>query len=134
MVVGTTKGEDRPMIFLTAPPNIEQTRGSRFRVQRNLPYRDAAPYKASIYYWWWAFLKRNIDYAKTCKQLGRGKSAELYKDFGNIFKSDFLTWWRSHKGLFAERSSLAKNKEILKENSFQMKQIECYVRLCLKMQ
>jgi hypothetical protein len=34
MVVGTTKGEDRPMIFLTAPPNIEQTRGSRFRVQR----------------------------------------------------------------------------------------------------
>ena len=77
MVVETTKGEDRPMIFLTAPPNIEQTRGSRFRVQRNLPYRDAEPYKASIYYWWWAFLKRNIDYVKTCKQLGRGKSAEL---------------------------------------------------------
>ena len=46
MVVETTKGEDRPMIFLTAPPNIEQTRGSRFRVQRNLPYRDAEPYKA----------------------------------------------------------------------------------------
>ena len=124
MVVETTKGEDRPMIFLTAPPNIEQTRGSRFRVQRNLPYRDAEPYKASIYYWWWAFLKRNIDYAKTCKQLGRGKSAELYKDFGNIFKSDFLTWWRSHKGLFAERSSLAKNKEILKDDDIILYQID----------
>ena len=124
MVVGTTKGEDRPMIFLTAPPNIEQTRCTRFRVQRNLPYRDAAPYKASIYYWWWAFLKRNIDYAKTCKQLGRGKSAALYNDFGNIFKSDFLTWWRSHKGLFAERSSLAQNEDVLKGDDIILYQID----------
>ena len=124
MVVGTTKGEERPMIFLTAPPNIEQTRCTRFRVQRNLPYRDAAPYKASIYYWWWAFLKRNIDYAKTCKQLGRGKSAALYNDFGNIFKSDFLTWWRSHKGLFAERSSLAQNEDVLKGDDIILYQID----------
>ncbi|MDA9152675.1 hypothetical protein N9N84_02450, partial [Planktomarina temperata] len=69
-------------------------------------------------------MKRNIDYAKTCKQLGRGKSAALYNDFGNIFKSDFLTWWRSHKGLFAERSSLAQNEDVLKGDDIILYQID----------
>lgn len=96
MVVEMTKGKKRPMIFLTAPPEIKQTACLRFRVPRNLPYRDAPPYKSSIYYWWWAFLKRDQNYADTCASRGRGQSAKLYKDFGNVFKSDFLTWWRCH--------------------------------------
>ena len=51
MVVEMIKGKERPMIFLTAPPEIKQTACLRFRVPRNLPYRDAPPYKSSIYYW-----------------------------------------------------------------------------------
>ena len=43
MVVGTTKGEERPMIFLTAPPNIEQTRCTRFRVPWSMAFRDEKP-------------------------------------------------------------------------------------------
>mgnify|MGYP006138194319 FL=1 len=108
MVVEMTKRKDQPMIFLTAPPETEQPKRSRFRVQRNLPYRNAKPYKASIYYWWWAFLKRNVDYQNSCAKSGRGKLAALYRDFGNVFEADFLTWWSSHKKLFAERSALVK--------------------------
>jgi hypothetical protein len=110
MVVEMTKGKKRPMIFLTAPPEIKQTACLRFRVPRNLPYRDAPPYKSSIYYWWWAFLKRDQNYADTCASRGRGHSAKLYKDFGNVFKSDFLTWWRCHQGLFAEQSAAEDHK------------------------
>ena len=77
---------------------------------RNLPYRDAPPYKSSIYYWWWAFLKRDQNYVDTCASRGRGQSAKLYKDFGNVFKSDFLTWWRCHQGLFAEQSAAEDHK------------------------
>ena len=110
MVVEMTKGKKRPMIFLTAPPEIEQTACLRFRVPRNLPYRDAPPYKSSIYYWWWTFLKRDQNYADTCASRGRGQSAKLYKDFGNVFKSDFLTWWRCHQGLFAEQSAAEDHK------------------------
>ncbi|MDA9274621.1 hypothetical protein N9Q06_01120 [bacterium] len=71
-----------------------------------MPYREAESYKASIYYWWWAFLKRNPDYQRTCANSGNGMFAGLYKDFGNIFELDFLTWWSCHQGLFAEKTSL----------------------------
>lgn len=117
MVAETTEAKKQPMIFLTAPPEIKQTAGSRFRVPRNLPYRDAPTYQSSIYYWWWAFLKRNLRYADTCANQGRGRSAKLYKDFGNVFESDFLTWWRCHQGLFAEQSSAGKYKPSCNQES-----------------
>ena len=92
--------------FKTAPPVIHIVSRRRFRGGRNLPYREAESYKASIYYWWWAFLKRNPDYQRTCANSGNGMFAGLYKDFGNIFELDFLTWWSCHQGLFAEKTSL----------------------------
>lgn len=106
MVTQLATDKDQPMIFMTAPPIIALEESSRFRVPRNLPYRDAPAYKASIYYWWWEFLKRNWQYQSTCSRLGRGKLAKLYRDFGNIFEHDFLTWWRSHQGLFSEKNAL----------------------------
>ena len=92
--------------FKTAPPVIHIVSRRRFRGGRNLPYREAESYKASIYYWWWAFLKRNPDYQRTCANSGNGMFAGLYKDFGNIFELDFLTWWQCRQGLFAEKMSL----------------------------
>ncbi|MBQ0803737.1 MAG: hypothetical protein KBT65_02490, partial [Sulfitobacter sp.] len=64
--------------FKTAPPIIHMASRRRFRAARNLPYRDAEPYKASIYYWWWAFLMRNADYQRTCATSGHGELTVLY--------------------------------------------------------
>lgn len=92
--------------FMTAPPILHIASRRRFRAGRNLPYRDAEPHKASLYYWWWAFLKRNADYQQTCSRSGKGNLAALYRDFGNIYEYDFLTWWTSHQYIFAEKTAL----------------------------
>ena len=104
MVANRANERRQALSFMTAPPVIRMASRRRFRAGRNLPYRDAAPYKSSIYYWWWAFLKRNVTYWNTCRRSGQGKLAALYKDFGNVFESDFLTWWNGHQLLFAEQA------------------------------
>ena len=106
MVTNKANATRQILSFKTAPPIIHTVSRRRFRGGRNLPYRDAEPYKASIYYWWWAFLMRNTDYQRTCATSGHGKLAALYQDFGNIFDNDFLTWWGSHQMLFAENTAL----------------------------
>lgn len=92
--------------FATAPPEAEPNSVSRFRVPRGLPHKDAPTYQASIYYWWWEYLKRNKCYQVTCDGGGLGPLSRLYRDFGNIFAYDFLNWWRAHRAIFAERSGL----------------------------
>lgn len=74
------------------------------------PYRSSArhfPYKHplfgtknsrktganSVYYWWWAYLKRNKDYLACCESGGKGRLAELYADFGDVRSDDFKAWW-----------------------------------------
>jgi hypothetical protein len=106
MVTNEANAAQHILSFKTAPPVIHMISRRRFRGGRNLPYRGAEPYKASIYYWWWAFLKRNPDYQRTCASSGYGELAGLYQDFGDVFESDFLTWWSCHQGLFAEKTSL----------------------------
>jgi hypothetical protein len=106
MVTNKANATRHILSFKTAPPVIHIVSRRRFRGGRNLPYRNAEPYKASIYYWWWAFLKRNPDYQRTCASSGHGELAGLYQDFGDVFERDFLTWWSSHQGLFAEKTSL----------------------------
>ena len=44
-----------PLSFMTAPPNLDDLTRTRFREPRNLPYKDAPSFMASLYYWWWAF-------------------------------------------------------------------------------
>lgn len=106
MVTNKANSPRHILSFKTAPPIIYMASCRRFRAPRNLPYRDAEPYKASIYYWWWAFLMRNTGYQQICATSGRGELAGLYQDFGNIFERDFLTWWQCHQGLFAEKTAL----------------------------
>ena len=63
------------------------------------------PYKKSVYYFWYEFLKRNEDYKECCRQGVAGDMAGLYADFGDIFEMDFKTWWQENdRGarLFAE--------------------------------
>lgn len=56
----------------------------------------------SPYYWWFMFLRLNEDYLATCKANGQGKCAELYKDFGDVYKTNFKDWWNERVHLFAE--------------------------------
>jgi len=63
-------------------------------------------YKNSVYFLWWEFLRRSEAYKKCCSSDGKGKLKNIYLDFGDVFASDFITWWQSNdRGayLFAEQ-------------------------------
>jgi hypothetical protein len=94
----------KALSFVTAPPNSAEIAHTRFKGSRNLPYKEAEPYKSSLYYWWWAFLRRNKHYKQTCKRCGSKRMALLYQDFGDIFEGTFLDWWSNHQILFAEQN------------------------------
>lgn len=67
-------------------------------------------WRRSVYYWWWAYLKRNKEYLKCCDKGGSGKLASLYKDFGDVRSDDFRSWWSSgDRGavLFANKPTLS---------------------------
>ena len=67
--------------FVTAPPNNAELAHTRFKGSRNMPYKGAEPYKSSLYYWWWAFLRRDQNYIDTCASRGGRQSAKLNKNF-----------------------------------------------------
>lgn len=72
--------------------------------QRHFPYQhptfgrgknkkaDSA-WKKTIYYVWWSYLKRNVEYLLTCNNGGKGSLSWLYADFGDVRGDDFKTWW-----------------------------------------
>ncbi len=71
---------------------------------KNRPTSERS-WKRSVYYWWWAYLKRSPEYLACCEAGGKGKLATLYKDFGDVRGDDFKAWWREgDRGatLFAE--------------------------------
>ena len=65
-------------------------------------------WRNTVYYYWWAFLRRHDGYRECCEQGGAGPFAGLYADFGNAHTSTFKEWW-NHPGrakhLFAEPKS-----------------------------
>jgi hypothetical protein len=69
------------------------------------PFDNELPPKSvseSPYYWWYMFLRLNLDYEKTCKSNGTGSYKELYEDFGDVYKKSFKEWWSDTVVLFAE--------------------------------
>lgn len=65
-------------------------------------------WRKTVYYWWWAYLKRNTEYLACCENNGEGKLASLYADFGDVRGDDFKDWWsKDSRGfrLFAEPRS-----------------------------
>jgi len=71
---------------------------------KNRPTSERS-WKRSVYYWWWAYLKRSPEYLACCEAGGKGKLAPLYKSFGDVREDDFKAWWREgDRGaiLFAE--------------------------------
>lgn len=69
--------------------------------------REEAQWNQSVYYWWWRYLRASKSYERCCALGGkRGVGRKIYKDFGDVFASDFRTWWHENKrgeSLFAEQ-------------------------------
>lgn len=55
--------------------------------------RHVRDQQRSPYYWWWATLRRSAAYLKCCEQVGKGKLAKLYADFGDVREDNFKKWW-----------------------------------------
>ncbi len=60
---------------------------------------------SSPYFWWFKFLQLNDEYKATVEANGNGTCSALYEDFGDVFNTDFKTWWNEHAYLFAEPRS-----------------------------
>ena len=101
---------NKPRKFNFAPPRFTQ-RKSKYVLPSGGMYLEADDdkYKASVYYWWYEYLRRSDVYRKCCERGGKGKLAWLYEDFGNVFaeanteKEAFRVWWREHAHLFGSK-------------------------------
>ena len=72
---------------------------------RSKSVKATEPFKNSVYYLWWEFLRRSTSYKKCCASGGKGKLKNIYQDFGDVFATDFKNWWQiNDRGafLFAE--------------------------------
>ena len=68
--------------------------------------KPASGWTGSPYYWWWEYLRRNAEYRQCCLNNGKGKLANLYKIWGDIYKLSFREWWSSNQQgawLFSEK-------------------------------
>ena len=73
---------------------------------RSNAVKATEPFKNSVYYLWWEFLRRSEAYQKCCTSGGGGKLKNIYQDFGDVFATDFKTWWQTDERgafLFAEQ-------------------------------
>ena len=55
--------------------------------------KSVSHWQGSVYYWWWAYLRKNADYIACCDAGGEGAMAALYQDFGDVSADDFKAWW-----------------------------------------
>ena len=62
-------------------------------------------WKNSVYYWWWAYLRKNQEYIKCCENGGKGKLSKLYIDFGDVRADNFKAWWTDKTGHSIERGA-----------------------------
>jgi len=65
--------------------------------------------KETPIYWWFLTLQASDEYLLCCRNLGKGKLANLYKDFGDVDKKSFAQWWANQgRKIFSERKRLKK--------------------------
>lgn len=55
--------------------------------------KSISHWQGSVYYWWWAYLRKNVEYVACCDAGGKGPMAVLYQDFGDVRDDDFKAWW-----------------------------------------
>jgi hypothetical protein len=112
---------------------LRKDKGSRNRRQPTRRFLHKSPVsvrrsisasveKGSVYYWWWAYLRKNERYKSCCKRGGKGRLAKLYEDFGDVFNVDFKTWWETDgrgERLFAEPLAPVRLEELRTEDEWQ---------------
>ena len=109
----------RRYFIQTAPYKTDRTkRKSRANPPPKLPANER--FRGSLFYYWWAFLRLNPAYIKTCENAGRGKLSKLYKDFGDVREDDFWGWWKTHNHLFMEPDA-GQAREINNHNEYERK-------------
>ncbi|WP_421762379.1 hypothetical protein [Devosia sp.] len=98
MVYATNWRSERLLYYRYAPPPTEQ---DEFRDEElpKKPYPGARPYERSVYFYWWAFLQEHEGYREFCETHNDPQYTRLYRDFGDLRPTDFVSWWRS-KGQF----------------------------------
>lgn len=72
---------------------------------RGRTYSEANPPEGVIrspFYWWFKFLQLNDDYRNAVAGKKSKISKDIVKDFGNVSKVDFKSWWQKKAHLFAE--------------------------------
>ena len=96
-----------------APKRTYQHKAPKFRPTPSP--REQRQWEDSVYYWWWRYLRLNEDYRRCCERNGRGSMGKLYRAFGNVFDTDFRTWWMEGKRgetLFAEPAAQITMREL----------------------
>ena len=83
--------ERKIMFFRHCPPIANLDDVSSARPQE--PFKEAAGYKCSVFYYWWAFLRENAAYRACCDEHGQGPLQDLYSFFGDVRGDDFVAWW-----------------------------------------
>ena len=81
---------------------------------------DNEKFKGSLFYYWWAFLRLNPAYIKTCENEGGGRLSKLYQDFGDVREDNFWQWWKTHNHLFMEPEA-GHAREIVNLNEYEKK-------------
>ena len=71
------------LYFVHAPPQTDLDTKPEAR-RPTAPNPSDGKLRASVYFYWWAFLRLNEEYIDCCKRGGTGKMAKLYRDFGDI--------------------------------------------------
>lgn len=84
------------------------------------PVPGAEKYTASIYYYWWLFLRFSPSYRECVLNKGTGPLAKLYQDFGDIYSTDFEPWWRNvGEALFAYKYQTDAGISVIKRGTIQ---------------
>ncbi len=81
------------LYFRYAPPLTHLDEVSEDKLP-NMPYNSAKAHERSVYYYWWLFLKENVEYIATCENDGQGSKSSLYEDFGDLRGDCFMDWWK----------------------------------------
>jgi hypothetical protein len=98
--------------------------GGNVTFGRSKEQKAKEPFKQSLHYLWYEFLKRSDRYKKTCENKGKGELSVLYKDFGDVFSVDFKKWWQTdNRGieLFAEELADDKIRRVKKAEDLNLK-------------
>ena len=100
------------------PPQEKHVPSAKNNLKAKLkrPFKGAADWQCSHYYFWWEYLRRHEGYRLCCERGGKGAFSKLYVDFGDVHAFEFTDWWENKKTLFvAEPMSVFSTLSFIKE-------------------